>query len=219
MKLFILYILLLFFTQSTDWDIKTLDTGRKATYLSDIEKDVILELNKVRTNPQKYAKEYLEPLKKFYSGLYFEFPGEKGVKTREGIAALEECIEALNNEKPVGILYPYYGLSEAADYLQIDQYITGNTGHFSSDGKSLSERIEKYGKWDGTIGENIDYGSENARKVIISLLIDDGVPSRGHRKNIFNSSFQCVGVSFGKHGKYEYSCVIDFAAKFIDYVK
>jgi len=219
MKLFIIYISLFFFVQSTDWDIKTLDTARKATYLSDIEKDIILELNKVRTNPKKYAEEYLIPLKKLYSGLYFQYSGEKRIITSEGISALDECIEALNNEKPIGILYPYYGLSEAADYLQIDQYITGNTGHYSSDGKSLSERIDKYGKWSGSIGEIIDYGSENARRVVISLLIDDGVPSRGHRNSIFNPSFQCVGVSFGNHKEYEYSCVIDFATKFIDYVK
>jgi len=44
------------------WDIKTLDTARKAEYLTDDEKDVILEMNKVRTNPKQYSKLYIEPL-------------------------------------------------------------------------------------------------------------------------------------------------------------
>jgi len=51
----------------------------------------------------------------------------------------------------------------------------------------MSDRIERYGEWQGTIGENIDYGgAKEAKQVLLHLMVDDGVSSRGHRKNIFN---------------------------------
>ncbi len=34
---------------------------------------------------------------------------------------------------------------------------------------------------------------------VVSLLVDDGVPSRGHRDNILNESYNRVGVAIGEH--------------------
>ena len=50
----------------------------------------------------------------------------------------------------------------------------------------MTERIEKYGEWNGKIGENIDFGSNEAMEIVISFLVDDGVSSRGHRMNLLN---------------------------------
>jgi hypothetical protein len=207
------------YAQTGNWELSRLDTGRKVTYLSDIEKDVLLELNKVRTNPKKYAEEYLVPMRKLYSGKFLRYPDEIRILTDEGVKALDECIKTLQNTKACKVLIPFYGLSQAARYHQLDQGKSGNTGHTGSDGKSVTDRIEMYGHWSGLIAEDIDYGSADAGKIVISLLIDDGVKSRGHRRNILNSFFECVGIAAGEHSKYKGVCVIDFAQKFTDYVK
>ena len=74
-------------------------------------------------------------------------------------------------------------------------------GHNSSDGTSFSKRIERRcGASYGSSGENIgtDFkveGRDHALKTVMGLIIDDGVPSRGHRKNIFSKDFKHIGIS------------------------
>jgi hypothetical protein len=75
----------------------------------------------------------------------------------------------------------------------------------------MSTRISRYGTWNGSAAENISYGSDTPRDVVISLLVDDGVPSRGHRTNILAAGSRFAGVGCGRHTQYGTMCVIDYA--------
>lgn len=191
--------------------IEVLDTARNVDYLSEIEKDVILEMNKARTNPKKYAELYIVPFaKKFRSdGTYMK----NGVimLTREGVAAVNECIEEMSERKPVGILRPEKGLALAAQSHATSQAQAGGYGHEGTDGSSPFTRIEKYGVFH-TAGENISYGCKTAREIVLQLLVDDGVQNRGHRKNLFNPAFTQTGVGYADgHKVYKAECVITYA--------
>ena len=70
--------------------------------------------------------------------------------------------------------------------------------------------MARYTKIKGLSGENIMYGINDPERSIESLIIDDGVASRGHRKNIFNSGFKSTGIFTGDHKKYGVSTVIDY---------
>jgi hypothetical protein len=41
--------------------------------------------------------------------------------------------------------------------------------------------------------------------------VDDDVPGRDHRKNVFEPAYRVAGVAIGPHKFYEYTCVINFA--------
>jgi uncharacterized protein YkwD len=66
------------------------------------------------------------------------------------------------------------------------------------------------------IGEVINYGREKPRWVVMQLLIDDGVPDRGHRKAIFNPAFHTAGAATGPHAAYGEMTVVDLADGFMD---
>jgi uncharacterized protein YkwD len=75
----------------------------------------------------------------------------------------------------------------------------------------MSGRIERYGTWSGGIAENCSYGYGNAMAIVKQLLIDEGVQSRGHRKNILKANSRFIGVSVKRHASYQFNCVQDFA--------
>jgi len=193
-----------------------LNTAANAGYLSPIEKEIIYEINLFRSNPSGYAEKYIAPLAESYKGKLLNYPNDKPIMTNEGVKALNECIRELKKANPVSVVYPSQGLSKAAKDHVKDQSVTGKTGHNGSDRSNSKTRIERYGTWKTRIAENIAYGGISARQVVIYLLVDDGVPGRGHRKNLLHPDFQTVGVAAGKHPVYGEMYVMDFAGSFVD---
>lgn len=191
-----------------------IDTTSGAGYLTVSERQLILELNLMRSDPSGYARQYLVPLRTCYQGKLLKYPDKLPILTNEGVKALEECIRELEKHRPLPVFTPSEGLTMAAREHVQDQSRTGRTGHSGSDGSTLLDRLDRYGSWDVSVGENISYGFGEARAIVTALLIDDGVPSRGHRNNFLDSSFRLVGVSIGPHRVYDKMCVIDFAGGF-----
>ncbi|NTU52642.1 MAG: CAP domain-containing protein [Chlorobiaceae bacterium] len=177
--------------------------------------EVVKEINRMRTDPAGYARKYLIPRTAYYRGNSYTVPGKITIIANEGVSALDECIRELLNSTPASSLSPSKGLTLAARDQVNDQASTGKTGHAGSDGSSVQTRIERYGQWELSAAENISYGPVEASEIVISLLIDDGVPSRGHRKNLLNGIYNVVGVKTGTHPVYGAMCVMDFAGNYI----
>ena len=219
MRIFLLPLILFFahqsFAQSGEklWS-ESIYTAREVWYLDKQEQEIIHELNKVRSNPKQFAEEYLEELQAYFDGKIFTYPGRTPIVTKEGVSPLKECIEILKKIEGMSMLKPSDGLSKASALLTTDQQKKGGIGHISSNGSTPVNRVKKYGEWNICLAENIAYGSFDPRQIVISLLIDDGVPDRGHRKNILDPCFQFVGVSFGNHPTYQSMCVMDFAGDY-----
>ena len=208
---FIFYLSASFTPPANFYNASNKETG--PDYLSPLEREVIAELNLARTQPKVYA-EFLSTYSSYFVGKELHEPGMTILLTKEGKDAVIEAIRFLKNQKTIAVLTPSKGMSKGAGDMVRMQEVTSQTGHKGIDGSSFTERISRYGTWNGLCSENIDYGNNNARRIVMALIIDDGVSSRGHRKSIFEPSFRRVGVAFGSHRTYNYMCVIEYAVSY-----
>lgn len=156
------------------------------------DKAVLEEMNFARTNPAGYILSRLTPLKSSYSGTK--------------LSALNELISEMQSMTALTAYQWGDGLYQAADEWVQSQGSTTQAGHDSN----IWKRIKKYCSYTSA-GENLSYGYSSAKDIVIQLLVDDGVETRGHRKNILSTSFTHAGCSIGSHKQYRNMCCIDFA--------
>ena len=190
---------------------KTVSRSHTQQALSAEERKVVDEMNLARKAPRDYAR-HLEALRPLYQGELLKLPGQVPERTHEGVKALDEAIAYLKSAPARPPLKIADGMSRAARDHAHDQGKSGKTGHIGGDESRPYERLERYGNWEGLSGENIAYGDDTARMIVIKLIIDDGVPSRGQRDNIFSPEFQVCGVAIGPHPVYRTMCVITYAS-------
>ncbi len=170
---------------------------------------VVREINKIRRFPKEYAK-YLRALGTHFEGTLWRLREHVPIRTNEGRDAVMEAADFLDNIEPVMELIVYNeSLHRAAWDHVMDQGPTGATGHAGTDGSRPSLRIKRYGEIEGLSGEVINYGDETPRMTVIQLVIDDGVPDRGHRHNLFNPKFRAAGAAIGPHKDYGTMVVVD----------
>jgi uncharacterized protein YkwD len=176
--------------------LSSANTAKDVNYLSSKEKEVILYINLARID----GKWFIENIINKYS----DFVNENSKKY------VRSLISDLQNSGSLAPLYPAEGLTKAARYHAKDMGETGKTGHRSSDGTSTFTRIKKYAKG-GYMAENCQYGINDPVKIVLDLLIDEGVASLGHRKNILSPNYKYLGVAIEPHLIYGVNCVQDFS--------
>lgn len=175
---------------------------------------VIDEINVARTNPERYV-EYLRSWRTRYVGHRIKLSDNHYMLVQEDVRSVDEAIEFMKNRKPIGPLVRSKGLDKAASEMVSEQGRTGQTGHMSPDGLRVGERASHYGRWVRIIGEDIVYGIGDPRTIVLMWIIDDGVPKRDHRANIFDPEFKVAGAATGPHKRYRVMCVVDFAGGFV----
>ncbi len=129
--------------------------------------------------------------------------------TAEGVAAVDEAINFLQAAKPLPAMAITMGHCLAAKDHAHDLAQKGMTGHRGSDGSSPNARLDRYGRWEGKVGENIVYEVNTARQIVIGLIIDDGTQNRGHRSNIFDPNHRVAGVSISDSSTNGAKCVLN----------
>lgn len=61
----------------------------------------------------------------------------------------------------------------------------------------------------GNFAECCSYGMDNGKDIILQLLIDENVPSLGHRKICLSERYSKIGVSIHKHKTHHICAVLD----------
>ena len=175
------------------------------------------EINSLREDPHSFSIKLSNEFPHYKDRNIRHRPGTVPVYTREGLKAIEEVYTELQSLEPLLPLYWSVGLGNAAVGHCRDTGALGIVGHIGSQETSLQERIEVYGKWSGNVIEALDYGSVSAFEVVLSLLVDDGLPTRPHRKALLNPNFTKIGVGAGPHSEFKTMACLIFSALYEDH--
>jgi len=126
--------------------------------VAQLDKDIFVTHNEVRTNPKSMIPDLEAQLEKFDGNLLKNEETNVHLRTNEGAAAVQECIEFLKNAEPLPALVWKSDISLACrDHAQ-DTGPKATTGHDGSDGSKLADRLKRYGAPVATYGENLSYG-------------------------------------------------------------
>jgi len=178
---------------------------------SEFETKVIKEINSARINPKIYV-ERIETYKKYLRGKIVSVPKQTPFMTIEGSISMNEAIKDLGRVSELQKLTFSKLLSNAAKKQLIDLIENPDLGHTGKDGSPFNKRMKMSGI-KGNAGENITMLDKTPERVVLRMLIDDGVLSRTHRNNILSPKFTRIGVACGKGKKSYFICVVVFTEK------
>ena len=176
---------------------------------SPFEDQVLAALNAVRANPAAFQAQ-LRQFRGWFRANSYVVPGraERNI-TVEGVGAVDEAIAFMGRQGGVGPIRPAALLAAAAADHVAEQGAAGAVGHGGEDGSDPGERVRRHGGGD-YVAEVIEYGAADPMEAVRQLIVDDGVPDRGHRSILFDPALRFAGISCGQHRAYRTMCVIDF---------
>jgi uncharacterized protein YkwD len=177
------------------WDKKVLEkanTAKDADYLTGEEKKVIFYCNLARMNPSLFSVTILD-----------HFLDSTGYKNSAYVVSLKK---ALASAKPTEPFIPQKDLFLIAKDHADKMGKAGKKGHDGFD-KRYKPVMKTYNQF---VGENCSYGLNEAVRIVMQLLIDEGVGDSGHRKNILDPNFKNLGVSIQPHRTSTWQCVMSF---------
>ena len=188
-RLFLITIIFLFSNnifgqQWTSQELEAANTAKNIKGITLEEKEVFRYINLARLYPKKFAS--IELRKAIAEELYQETDYTRSLQ------------QTLNNMKPVNALTFDQGMYQLANCFAIESGKSGSYGH---------NRVHCV---DGFDAECCSYDCQTGLTITLQLLIDQDVPSLGHRKICLDDEFTKIGVSIKPHSNYNYCCVLDF---------
>ncbi len=188
---------------------KNIDSARKASYMSSREKDMIKEINLIRSNPKGYIPIVEAYIKDQEAQMSQIISGKEYV--RDEIKTAKELIKELRKTSPMSILQPNEGVYKAAKIHGIEGKKKGSLNHVGSNGSWPWDRIKKHAGF-ANGGENLVGGLSDVRESVMVLLVDSGIDGRGHRKALLNPQWSYVACyEVGQVGTMPHYWVQNFA--------
>jgi hypothetical protein len=168
--------------------------------LSERDQQMFYWVNVFRKNP-----------KRFYETTIREFVRQFPEANRKEVKSLEKDISKIDG--PLPLFIPDAGLVRMSSIHCNDLKSRGGViSHKSSSGKDFGQRIKEAGSY-RCGAENIFIGTDGSLEALIMLLVDYGVPEKGHRLNLLDPSFERMGISSSRVAPKKTIIVQEFACK------
>lgn len=180
----------------------------------EFETKLVSEINNLREKPWKYER-YLAAYQELLRRDVLYLPHRKPFKLYEGAGVLQVAKENIVKRGITSALARSAELDSVARSHLLDLLDNPSLGHTGKDGASFATRIRKQINPGGPVGENITFNDATPRQALLTMVIDDGVPTRQHRENIFSPDFLLVGAACGTRDDGQNICVVEFAAKLL----
>jgi len=175
-----------------DAKYKACYTTAQAGYMTDTEKLVICILNMARTDPHLFEETVLA-----------KYPAiTKHPDEMIASSYYQSLVRTMHLMDTVGLLYPDSLCFESAYCHAVSSARADYTGH-DRQTKACKEK-------EHFLGECCDYGNNAALEIVMHLLIDESVPSLGHREACLDRRYTSLGVSIQAHPSHRYIAVLDF---------
>lgn len=217
----ILYTILILFISDgvyaqnwTDAEFKKANTAANANYLTSEEKNVILYMNLVRLDGEKFYYTFLEDYINNYNSKVRQYRNYNELKIARNNSYYLSLLKHVKGVKNLPMFYPDEKLTSLSRSHAIDLNRNNLESHDSSNGDKFSKRLAKDFP-NKTMSENIDFGFSNSLDIVCHLLLDCGVPTLGHRFNLLDqkNKLNTVGVSIQPHPSYSWCAVIDYVSQ------
>ena len=207
-----------------------LNTAKDCSYMKPEEREMVHEIDRVRSNPASYLP-YLLPMlndaiqylrkngrgSRNYS-LTYKVTTKNGIDKKdvdttwhytneEYVNALSTLVNDLEKTKKLSVLQPDSGI-----YLAARKHAEDNSAHnwellhTGSDGSLPWDRIRHFSPSMRFGNENIAgrTGSPTPRDIVIQLLIDAGIPGYGHRYNLLDPHWTHVACTIENYKGMQY---------------
>ena len=174
------------------------------------EAALLREINYLRAGPSAYAVE-LGRIATGYRGRYYVEADGTPHASVEGARAVTDAAAALEREPVTPPLKPDPILRAAAREHVEEQGRGTAIGHAGAGGTMPGDRVRRHGG-DIYVSEVISYGMHDPADVVRQLVVDDGLPSRGHRRQLLSPAFHYAGIWCGPHAGQGTICVVDLAS-------
>ena len=157
---------------------------------ANVEPEILAEINRVRTNPQGYAR-WLEEQKQYYDNIWLRLPGEEPVRAHKLNKAIDEAIATLKEQKPL----PPLDISEQTSTI-------------------ATKKLEDFAANNDI--QNISYGRKTAKGIVMSLVVDELFRDRRRRKSLLSPDANDTGIICQSNPRYAKVCAIAYSNSNID---
>lgn len=171
-------------------DVTNRQSAKDFPYMTIREKQMIDEVNLLRQNPSGYIPFVEEYIKSMEDEIKND-PSMSAMYSEE-LSTAYELIDVLKVTDPLSTLRPHEGVYDAAKAHGEDLRKNTQFGHVGSDGSYPWDRITKFAPDLNDGNENLVGGPYEIRQAVLLLLVDSGIPDRGHRKTLLNPHWNYI---------------------------
>lgn len=179
-------------TYSAEWnkpEYSSCNTAANSSFMTQPEKNVIYILNLARMYPALFLETVIK-----------QYPEKSGMSHIVNSDYYKSLVDTFKTLKASNLLLPDLANFNSAKCHAVQ---SGKDGYVGHDRSEACKKVQHFG------GECCDYGNSDALDIVMHLLIDQDVPSLGHRE-ICLDYYKKLGVSIQPHKAYRFNAVLDF---------